>query len=1434
MNIAFRTNALSLVFLGSFVGIALADGIDEPIPSYYQEPGLSRTRDYINQHANERIDPFTGKLQWHYVDLLIPGNGGLDLKVQRSYTSLNEDVPELSPAGLGWTMHFGRVIRKATVGICFNGDPAVVNPVLELPDGSRRILYSAPVLAGASFITTDFWKAQCAANGNGLDVFSPDGTRYEMTRQGHSFGSPSNTQNTYYVSRITDRNNNSINFTYQSLQSGILAVTGASTSDGRSLTFSYANSALASVTDGSRTWTYTHIASPVLGYTFLSRVTRPGGTAWQYSYNTGSAAGQFSMQQAVYPTGGTVNYTYGFVFFAQNPSIPRSTVVSQKVANPGGTWTWSYQPATQPMSAPNGIPSWSTPANQGSAPTADRTIVNGPNESRAHYHFGYNSAGSGTVYAIGSLLGTSNSLETETYGLRPFHISNQENRRPGGTLVIDPTTSAVLVTARSISRSGESFSISYGNFDGFGNPRTITESGTNSRTTNLTYFTNTAKWIVRGIKDDETISEGGQTLTITRVLDTNANMQSETRAGVITSFTYSAQGDVASRTDARGKRTDYLDYFRGIPRTENQPAGVTLVRTVSSAGNVTSERDGELHTTSFGYDGLNRVTSITRPQGNAVSVAWGTNTRTVTRGAHREITTYDGFGRETSIQHTDTARGITITHNYQVDSLGRRVFASYPNSGLGTKFEYDLLHRPTFVRHEFNPGNGSFTSSRQYGYTSNQIRVTNERGLLFVFNHRSYGDPDKRELVGIVGPGNVGNTSISRNIAGQITSVTQGSITRSYGYDSRFYLTSISEPETGTTTFGRDAAGNMISRAVGSSGTTTFGYDDQNRLTSISYPNPARNVTQGWNRNHKLISGATPSTSRSWSYDANNNLTREDLSIAGNSFSIVYGYDGNDQLNQITYPNSGSVVTYSPDALGRPTSATPFLNSVTHHANGQINTISHANGVTTSMGQDNRQRPSTIQTSSYINLAYGYDHANNVISITDSANSNNNRTLGYDEIDRLTSVNGFAISYDGTGNILQQNFGGTLNYAYDSQNRLASTSGVKAYTFSYDVYGNVAGNGVATFEYDDAPNLLCVNCASPNRVDYDYDAKGMRVLTRKNNVTTYSMYGGGGELMFEFEPSRNLSREHIYLKGQRVATRTNMVPFSTTTSIVASASQVRPGQTVVLAATVSGQNPTGTVTFSDNGTTIGTATITNGSATFTTAGLSFGLHNFTASYGGDANNFPSSTGAPAVVRAGTISSTSLVSSASQVPSGGTVVLTATVSGDSPTGTVTFFRDGASIGTATVASGTASLTTAPLPRGVYSFTATYGGDVNNSSSATTSPVQVTAGTASSTSLAASSSQVEPGQAVTLTATVSGASPTGTVNFFRNGVLMGGAPLVNGTATFTSSPLPFGFHSFTATYDGDASNFPSSSPSVQVVSGNVVPVLMQIINSILLDD
>ena len=84
----------------------------------------------------------------------------------------------------------------------------------------------------------------------------------------------------------------------------------------------------------------------------------------------------------------------------------------------------------------------------------------------------------------------------------------------------------------------------------------------------------------------------------------------------------------------------------------------------------------------------------------------------------------------------------------------------------------------------------------------------------------------------------------------------------------------------------------------------------------------------------------------------------------------------------------------------------------------------------------------------------------------------------------------------------------------------------------------------------------------------------------------------------------------------------------------------------------------------------------------------------------------------------------------------------------------------------------------------------------------------------TSLATSPDPARPGQAVTLSATVtgSGASPTGTVTYYDGGTVIGTLALVGGTAHLTTSSLSVGSHSMTARYRGDQTYSGSVSTAV----------------------
>jgi hypothetical protein len=52
----------------------------------------------------------------------------------------------------------------------------------------------------------------------------------------------------------------------------------------------------------------------------------------------------------------------------------------------------------------------------------------------------------------------------------------------------------------------------------------------------------------------------------------------ETRYGVTSKFTYTATGEIDTKTDARNNVTTYSDYFRGIPRKEIRPEKITVTR----------------------------------------------------------------------------------------------------------------------------------------------------------------------------------------------------------------------------------------------------------------------------------------------------------------------------------------------------------------------------------------------------------------------------------------------------------------------------------------------------------------------------------------------------------------------------------------------------------------------------------------------------------------------------------------------------------------------------------------------------------------------------------------------------------------------------------------------------------------------------------------
>lgn len=170
------------------------------------------------------------------------------------------------------------------------------------------------------------------------------------------------------------------------------------------------------------------------------------------------------------------------------------------------------------------------------------------------------------------------------------------------------------------------------------------------------------------------------------------------------------------------------------------------------------------------------------------------------------------------------------------------------------------------------------------------------------------------------------------------------------------------------------------------------------------------------------------------------------------------------------------------------------------------------------------------------------------------------------------------------------------------------------------------------------------------------------------------------------------------------------------------------GQAVTLTATVTPTAATGTVTFRDGASVLGTATLVAGRAGLTTSALAVGAHAVTASYGGDATYTAASATAVTVQVAPAATTLALAASKVTILPGASLKLTATVAVSAPgkgtpSDSVTFRDGGTVLGTAALAGGVATLTTVPPSSGVHGFTASFAGSTSFAASSGSASVTV---------------------------------------------------------------------------------------------------------------
>ena len=360
-----------------------------------------------------------------------------------------------------------------------------------------------------------------------------------------------------------------------------------------------------------------------------------------------------------------------------------------------------------------------------------------------------------------------------------------------------------------------------------------------------------------------------------------------------------------------------------------------------------------------------------------------------------------------------------------------------------------------------------------------------------------------------------------------------------------------------------------------------------------------------------------------------------------------------------------------------------------------------------------------------------------------------------------------AAAVDSSGNI----------YIADSGYNFLDGTRIRKVTVSSGLISTVAGTGTVGYNKDGIPaNTAEIN--SPEGVAVD--SSGNIYIADSSNSRVRAM-------------------------GAGTAVGVSCTP-TTITSVV----------TTSCTATIAGNAPTGTVEWQINGSLYQTDTL-SGSTDSISDVSSWNLGSIpvgntgsiavTALYSGDSKNMAGAGGATVWV---TPATPTLTVSSSGSPSvvGASVTLNANLPSDS-SGTVTFYNNGTSIGTATASGSSAQLIVSSLPLGSNSITATWVGDTNYTSATSPAFVQVVnnAKTTPKVTVTPSSFTINTTQALSVTVAVSGTpAPTGSVILLGGGYTSTAATLSGGSATINipASTLAGGSETLTASYTPDATS------------------------------
>jgi RHS repeat-associated protein len=355
-----------------------------------------------------------------------------------------------------------------------------------------------------------------------------------------------------------------------------------------------------------------------------------------------------------------------------------------------------------------------------------------------------------------------------------------------------------------------------------------------------------------------------------------------------------------------------------------------------------------------------------------------------------------------------------------------------------------------------------------------------------------------------------------------------GAVTSMQYADAARNQTQLVDPSAGTITYTYDSFGRVKTQIDARNQSTTYTYLSDGRTDYVV--SPEGTTTYVYNTNKQLVSISSPgSVSRTYSYDTRGRVISVGENIAGANFSTTFTYDTYGRLSTRTHPsgitetmgynNYGYLATISAGGSIRYT-----MNSM--NARGQITGATYGSNLTGTYGFDDYGYPTTAVTGSIQDYLYSFNPYNGNLSMRRNMINGIMETFTYDNLDRLTEVNGpqnLTMTYSDNGNISTKSDIGTTAFGY------GVNAGPYALTGATSSTGVIPStNQAATYTSFEKVNSLTEGGYSAAFV-YNADRQRAKMDVTQNGTNILSRYYAGSSYIKDIVAG--VSKEWTYIGG---------------------------------------------------------------------------------------------------------------------------------------------------------------------------------------------------------------------------------------------------------------------------------------------------------------